>query len=167
VARRTTLAAALVLALAGVACSNGYSNGAAAGAGTSTSPSYATMSPSSGGGYGGHGSSGSGGYGSGGGGYGSGGGGGQGGGGAAAATVTQADYQFTPSKFTVASDDTVKVTNSTPSTQHTFTIDGQDVDVNVDPATSQNVTLDLQPGTYTFYCRYHRSLGMTGTLTVT
>jgi plastocyanin len=160
VVRRTTLAAALVVALVGAACSNGYSNGAAAGGGAST-PSHATTTPSSssGGGYGGHGTYG--------GGYGNGGGGEDRGGGMAAATVTQANYRFTPSKFTVASGDTLKVTNSTPSTAHTFTIDGQDVDVNVDPSSSQDVTLDLQPGTYDFYCRYHRSQGMTGTLTVT
>jgi plastocyanin len=32
---------------------------------------------------------------------------------------------------------------------------------------SQDVVIDLQPGTYDFFCRFHKTLGMTGTLTVT
>jgi plastocyanin len=104
----------------------------------------------------------------GGGGYGSGGGGGGGGGGGASAmTVTQANYQFSPSKFSVASGDTITVTNSTPGTPHTFTVTGQAIDVTVSPASSQDVTIDLPAGTYPFVCRFHQASGMTGTLTVT
>jgi plastocyanin len=162
-ARSAIVAAALALALVGAACSNGYGNGAAAGS-PSPSPSHPVTSPSSTGG-------GSGGYGGYGGGSNRGGGGGEddggNGGGRPSATVTQADYSFTPSKFSVKSGAIVEVTNSTSSTPHTFTIDGEDVNVNVDPGSSETVTLDLTPGTYPFFCRYHASMGMTGTLTVT
>jgi plastocyanin len=107
----------------------------------------------------------------GGGGYGSGGGGGGGGGGngggASTMTITQANYEFSPSTFSVKSGDTITVKNSTPSTPHTFTVTGQDIDVTLDPASSQDVKIDLQPGTYPFVCTFHESLGMTGTLTVT
>jgi len=82
-------------------------------------------------------------------------------------TVTQANYTFSPSTFKVASGDTITVKDSTPSTPHTFTIDGQNVDVEVSPATSQDVKIDLPAGTYPFFCRFHQAEGMTGTLTVT
>jgi plastocyanin len=109
-----------------------------------------------------------GGGGSGGGGYGNGGGGGGGGGGGASAkTITQANYQFSPSTFSVKSGDTITVKNSTPSTPHTFTVTDQDIDVTLDPGSSQDVKIDLPPGTYPFVCTFHESLGMTGTLTVT
>ncbi len=143
---------AVVAMLAGSCSSSGSSSTPNAGPPASQS--------SSGGSYGG----GSGGYGGGGGGNG---GGGNGGGGASVATVTQANYAFSPAKLTVKSGDTITVTDGTSSTPHTFTIDGQNVNVMNSPNQSQDVTLDLKPGTYTFFCTYHRSQGMTGTLTVT
>jgi len=50
---------------------------------------------------------------------------------------------------------------------HTFTITGKGIDVVNSPGQSQNVTINLAPGTYQFICRFHVSLGMRGTLTVT
>jgi plastocyanin len=141
-----------VMVVLGTACA---SSGSSVGGGSgSATPSEA--SSTSGGGSGGYG----------GGGYGSGGGGG-GGGGASAMTVTQANYQFSPSTFSVASGDTITMTNSTPSTPHTFTVTGQAIDVTVSPASSQDVKIDLPPGTYPFVCRFHQASGMTGTLAVT
>jgi plastocyanin len=32
---------------------------------------------------------------------------------------------------------------------------------------SRDVTIDLNPGTYDFFCRFHEGRGMRGTLTVT
>jgi plastocyanin len=142
-----------VMVVLGTACA---SNGSSVGGGSGSATPTEASSTSGGGGYGG------GGYGSGG-----GGGGGSGGGGASAMTVTQANYQFTPSTFSVASGDTITVTNSTPGTPHTFTVTGQTIDVTVSPASSQDVTIDLPAGTYPFVCRFHQASGMTGTLTVT
>jgi plastocyanin len=81
-------------------------------------------------------------------------------------TVSQANFSFSPSTFTVKSGDTITVKNTTSSTQHTFTITGQTVDVTMDPGTSQKVKISLPPGSYPFICRFHASQGMTGTLTV-
>lgn len=148
---KVAAAAALALGLLGAACGNGSGSGGAYGAGAGGST----------------GSSGAGGagYGSGGGSSGSGGGGS--GGGAGVLTLKQVNYQFSPAKVTVASGDTITVSDTNPSTPHTFTVQGTSIDVSNDGRQSQAVTIDLKPGTYDFYCRIHRSLGMTGTLIVT
>jgi plastocyanin len=49
---------------------------------------------------------------------------------------------------------------------HTFTIEGEDVDVEVDAGATATASVDLEPGTYTMFCRFHRGQGMEGTLTV-
>jgi len=82
-------------------------------------------------------------------------------------TLTQVNYQFMPAKFTVHQGDTITVSNTNPTTPHTFTVEGTDIDVANDAQSSQEVTIDLSPGTYTFFCRFHRAQGMEGTLTVT
>jgi plastocyanin len=82
-------------------------------------------------------------------------------------TVSQANYSFTPSTFSVKSGDTITVKNTTPSTAHTFTVTGQNIDVTLQGGDSQKVKVDLPAGTYPFICSFHQSLGMTGTLTVT
>jgi plastocyanin len=46
-------------------------------------------------------------------------------------------------------------------------VSGSDIDVTNDAGQSQEVTIDLDPGTYDFVCRFHESQGMTATLTVT
>ncbi len=89
-----------------------------------------------------------------------------GGGGPVALNLTQANYVFTPGTVKVASGATIEVTNSTTDTPHTFTVTGEGIDVTVDPASSQHVTIGLPAGTYAFQCRFHASLGMKGTLTV-
>ncbi len=143
---RWSVVTVLVLALVATACASDGSSVGSDGGSPSESGSIGSPTPP-GGGYGG--------------------GGGSGGGGSSVATVSQSDYVFTPSKLKVASGDTITVKNGTPSTPHTFTVDGQDVDVAMDPASTQDVAIDLPAGTYDFFCRYHRSQGMTGTLTVT
>lgn len=82
-------------------------------------------------------------------------------------TLTEVNYQFTPAKFTVRQGDTITVSDTNPTTPHTFTVEGTDIDVANEAQTSQEVTIDLPPGTYTFFCRFHRAQGMEGTLTVT
>ncbi len=141
--------AAIVVGLLAAACgsSSGSGGGAYGGGGATSSPSPAASASGSGGTGGSVSSGGS-------------------TGGASVLTVTQANYQFSPAKFTVHQGDTITVSDTNPSTPHTFTIDGTDIDVSNTPQQSQDVTVDLKPGTYTFYCRFHRSLGMQGTLVV-
>lgn len=156
---KAVAAGALALALLGAACAN--DNGGNAGSGGATGGAVT-------GGTGSSGSSGGGAYG-GGGGYGSSGamtGSTSMGGGSSVLTLTQVNYQFTPAKITVHQGDTITVSDTNPNTPHTFTVTGTDIDVSNDAMSSQDVTIDLAPGTYPFICRFHESQGMTGTLVV-
>ncbi len=168
---RWTIAMMTALVLTGVACSNGSSTAGSGGglygggAGSpSSAPSPTSGSSGGGGGYG-HGGYGTGGGGDGGGGQQTGQGTGQGTG-KSVLTVTQANYTFAPATPRVASGDTITIENGTPDTPHTFTADGENIDVTVAPGTSQDVTIDLPAGSYPFFCRFHQSAGMTGTLKV-
>jgi plastocyanin len=156
--RTTVGAAVLALAFLAAACSNNSSTTPGGGGpSTSTSPTPSPSSSSTGGGYG---------YG-GGRDYGNGGGNGGGSnGGPSVLTLTQSNYLFSPSQITVKAGETITVDDSNPTTSHTFTVDGTNIDVTNDGGESQDVTIDLQPGTYDFFCRFHESLGMTGTLVV-
>lgn len=156
---RAVAAGGLALALLGAACANsGDEGGGGANAGSGGNPSSPATTGSGG-------ASGGGGYG--GGGAGTTGSSGSGGAGNSVLTLTQVNYQFTPAKITVKQGDTITVSDTNPSTPHTFTITGTDIDVANDPMGSQDVTIDLKPGTYDFFCRFHEGQGMTGTLTVT
>jgi plastocyanin len=83
------------------------------------------------------------------------------------ATLTQDNFAFSPAKLTVKSGSTITLTDANAATSHNFTIDGQGVNVTNAPGQSQEVTLNLQPGTYPFFCSFHVAQGMKGTLTVT
>jgi plastocyanin len=87
--------------------------------------------------------------------------------GPAGVVVQQVNFSFDPSQVTVAEGDTVTIMNTTPSTPHTFTVNGQNIDVDVAPSGSEEVTIDLPPGSYPFECRFHAASGMKGTLEVT
>jgi plastocyanin len=89
-----------------------------------------------------------------------------GGGGTPTDTISEANYSFTPSKPSVKSGTTVTLKNTTTDTPHNFTVTGQNIDVTLQPGKSAKVKIDLPPGTYPFFCSFHQSLGMTGTLTV-
>lgn len=73
---------------------------------------------------------------------------------------------FAPSSISVARGTKLTISN-VGSFPHTFTINGHGIDVTNQPGASQQVTIDLAPGTYTFICRFHVTSGMKGTLTVT
>ena len=152
---RALAAGALALVLLGAACANDDGGSAASGGGTTAT-----------GGSGSTGSTGGGRYGSGDGGGSGGMAGSSGGGGTSVLTLTQVNYQFTPAKITVNQGDTITVSDTNPSTPHTFTVTGTDIDVANDPMSSQDVTIDLAPGTYPFICRFHEGQGMIGTLVV-
>ena len=81
-------------------------------------------------------------------------------------TVTLANFTFTPSTVTVTSGATIHLQNSTPDTLHTFVITGHGTDISIAAGSSQDVKIDLPPGTYPFVCRIHETLGMKGTLIV-
>jgi plastocyanin len=74
---------------------------------------------------------------------------------------------FTPADISVKHGATLTVTNASASTTHTFTVSGQGIDITNQGGQSQQVKIDLPPGTYPFICTIHVSEGMKGTLTVT
>jgi plastocyanin len=88
-------------------------------------------------------------------------------GGAADASASVNNYLFMPKTVKVESGDTLEVRNGNAKTPHTFTVVGEDVDLELAPLTSETTTIDLAAGTYQLICRFHEQLGMKGTLKVT
>ena len=90
------------------------------------------------------------------------------GGGGAKADVSASvnNYLFMPKTVKVKSGDTIEVRNDNTRTPHTFTVVGEDVDLELAPQTSETATIDLEPGTYQLICRFHEQLGMKGKLQV-
>jgi plastocyanin len=88
-----------------------------------------------------------------------------GGGGEAAATVQVNNFLFAPSDIEVAAGSEIEVRNGNANTPHTFTVEGTDVDLELSPMDSEDVTIDLDRGSYDVICRFHGQ--MTATLTVT
>lgn len=86
------------------------------------------------------------------------------GGASSTVSVTAQGFKFDPTSATAkAGDVTFKITNK-DTTNHTFTIDGTDVDIKLDPKGSGTTTATLKAGSYEWHCSIHSS--MKGTLTV-
>jgi plastocyanin len=85
--------------------------------------------------------------------------------GSAAVTVQVNNFLFAPSDIEVAAGSEIEVKNGNANTPHTFTVEGTDVDLELSPMDSEDVTIDLDPGSYDVICRFHGQ--MTATLTVT
>jgi plastocyanin len=90
------------------------------------------------------------------------GGGGEGGG---AGTLSMIDNEFDPASLTVSAGDSLEVSND-GANPHNISIEGTDIDEDVDPGQSTSVMIDAEPGEYTMFCEFHRSGGMEGTVTV-
>ena len=78
------------------------------------------------------------------------------------------DFSFSPNALTGSAGQslTITVTNKGTAT-HTFTIDSENVSVQLAPGDSQKVTVTFpQSGSVEFYCKFHVSSGMKGTLQV-
>jgi plastocyanin len=84
---------------------------------------------------------------------------------AGSASVSAGDYFFAPPSITIQVGGTVTWSND-GQTAHTVTANGGSFDSgNLDPGQSFSHTF-TQPGTFAYYCQYHRSLGQKGTVTV-
>jgi plastocyanin len=81
-------------------------------------------------------------------------------------SVSLNNFLFDPATVKVSSGDVVAVRNANAKTPHTFTVVGEDVDLELAPLTTETTTIDLAPGTYQLICRFHESLGMKATLKV-
>jgi plastocyanin len=74
------------------------------------------------------------------------------------------DFYFEPTfiKATPGSTLTVTVGNE-GNASHTFTVDDQQIDTEVEPGASAEVEVTVpEDGTVNFYCRFHRGQGMQG-----
>ena len=82
----------------------------------------------------------------------------------ATSTVTMSDNDYAPADPVVANGKLTIVNEG--ESPHTFTVDGENVDVEVEAGAKATASIDLAPGTYTLYCQFHRAQGMETTLTV-
>lgn len=86
----------------------------------------------------------------------------------APAGLTMMDSFFEPPCLAVSSTQQISLTNS-GNILHNFSVADGDIDVDVEPgeeATTDEVGTDLAAGSYRFFCQYHESEGMVGTLVV-
>jgi plastocyanin len=73
---------------------------------------------------------------------------------------------FSPHCAIAKSSQSIKIENK-DGILHNFSITGTSVDVDVQPGqTFTGPSAGLAPGTYPFFCKYHKALGMTGTVIV-
>jgi plastocyanin len=76
------------------------------------------------------------------------------------------DNSFTPATITGKAGSKVKLAlANNGAAEHTFTIDSQHVDQTLPPGQHATVTVTIpSSGSVQFYCRFHKSLGMVGTI---
>lgn len=84
--------------------------------------------------------------------------------------VEAGDLYFEPTSLTAAAGDVQVTVENTGAVEHDFVIEeiGDVEVVYADPGATVTGTVNLEAGTYTFYCSVpgHRAAGMEGTLTV-
>ena len=76
------------------------------------------------------------------------------------------DFKFDPSNITVATGTTLELDNEGKA-PHTFTVQGQSVDVEVAPGENGTADISLPAGDYKVICKFHEGQGMVATMTVT
>jgi plastocyanin len=81
-------------------------------------------------------------------------------------TIQEVDFSFQPNTINANASQAIKIINKGVAL-HNFSIEGTSIDVDTEPG--QTTTLEalgpnFAPGTYTFFCKYHRSQRMVGTL---
>jgi plastocyanin len=86
------------------------------------------------------------------------------GGGGADADVQANNFAFSPTELEIEAGEDIHVKNGNANTPHTFTVEGTDIDLRLDPLEVEEARIDLDPGDYGFHCELHPQ--MTGTLTV-
>ena len=76
------------------------------------------------------------------------------------------DFQFDPSDFSVSAGTSLELDNEGEA-PHTFTVQGESIDVQVAAGENGTATIDLPAGDYDVICRFHQGQGMVATMTVT
>ena len=90
--------------------------------------------------------------------------------GAATVKVGVDGLKFVPEKLDVKAGSTTFVLDNPDKVPHNFVIeqDGKIIgETKLITESTDEVTVDLEPGVYEYYCTPHRAAGMVGTLTVT
>ena len=82
---------------------------------------------------------------------------------ALATSVELADFAFRPDCLSVDTEATITLEN-TGDAPHTFTVEGTDLDANVDPGGSDEVRFEVEPGTYSVTCTFHPQMEATVTV---
>ena len=85
-------------------------------------------------------------------------------GGATSTTLTLKDNMFVPATLTLSGKQIILMNQG--ANLHNFSVEGQTINQDITPGQTVTVDVNLAPGTYTIFCKYHRALGMMGTLTV-
>ena len=81
--------------------------------------------------------------------------------------VEQVNYFFNPTVLTGSAGQSLKIeVHNGGTVPHTFTIDDQNVDVEVQPGEDATVNVAFPSGVVEFYCRFHHGSGMAGELKV-
>jgi plastocyanin len=85
------------------------------------------------------------------------------------ATIRQLDNTFSPSCLVVLGGQDIELVNR-GANLHNFSIEGTQVNIDTPPGDATRTEAiggAVEPGSHTFFCKYHRSLGMEGELTIT
>lgn len=82
--------------------------------------------------------------------------------------VVQDNFSFSPSTLQGTAGEQITLTiENDGSSPHTFTIDSENISVTLQPGDQQQVKVTFpKSGSVPFYCEFHKSMGMTGQLTV-
>lgn len=86
-------------------------------------------------------------------------------GGGETGTLSAIDNAFQPAALTVSGGAELEFTNDGQAL-HNLTIEGTDVNEDVEAGESTTIPLDIDAGEYAMFCEYHRASGMEGTITV-
>jgi plastocyanin len=84
------------------------------------------------------------------------------------AEVELDDYYFEPTiiQGKAGSSVTLELKNE-GTVEHNFTVSGQNIDQNIQPGSSAKVAVTIpNSGAVSFYCKFHKSMGMAGALEV-
>jgi plastocyanin len=85
---------------------------------------------------------------------------------AAEVTIQEVEFAFQPSQVNVSTSQAIVITNN-GTALHNFSIEGTSISVDTKPGETTRLEApgpSFAPGTYTIFCKYHRSLGMVGSL---
>jgi plastocyanin len=82
--------------------------------------------------------------------------------------VTERDFSFDPACLIMLGGQGLVLRNR-GSVVHNFTVEGTDLDLDLDPGDvnrTEAIGGVVAPGTYTYFCKFHRAQGMEGEITV-